>query len=76
VRIKLEEQIALRNKELEEIKQQVYNHLPTQIRAIEAEIKDLRNTVGEEIKELRNIIITHIIKKSMSEMKDEHDEVA
>jgi len=69
VRIKLEEQIALRNKELEEIKQQVYNHLPTQIRAIEAEIK-----------ELKDMIVKYIIEKSASETEDatkyEHDQGA
>jgi len=75
-RAELAAHVALIKAELDPIKEQVYNHLPTQIRAVEEEIKELRSSVEDDIKELRNIITQYVIEKSMAEMEDEHDEGA
>jgi len=49
--------------ELRDIKDHVYNHLPTQIRAIEREIKGLRD-----------MIVKYIFDKSVSETKHEEQD--
>jgi len=82
-----EKQREADKEELREIKNQIYNHLPTQIRAVEAEIKELRSAVEAEIKELRSaveaeikylktMIMEYIIKKSISETHDVQSESA
>ena len=59
----LEQQVQLFKTELEPIKEQVNNHLPTEIRAVRDELKAVRDELKRDIKELRDLIIKYIAKE-------------
>ena len=78
-------QDRLRRAELKRIEDQVYNHLPTDIKDLRGDVNDLRNEFRSEVKDVKNELkgdikeigakldqlIIHLIPKPKDSDKDE-----